>query len=655
MKSSVGRKLILVNAVVSALVTASVGLIGGIAAERLFHESYTESQLHIVRALAAGIDGDEHRHFITAASAGTTAYDRIQRLMRGMRAAEPDILSLYTINLDPATGALVYAVGADPLPGTPLAGPPEELARLRRIIGEGRELAERNPRRDGRERFLSMYGIIRDGTGRPTGAVRIDLSERGWERLRAVTLRLALGIALFAFCLALGISLLLIRYLTAPLKRLREAVNRIRDGELEVRLPVDRRDELGQLASDLNAMAGALQQRTRELAESEERSRAIGEAFPYGYWSCGPDGRIRHLDRSFLELVGMGLDRARRCTWADFMHPDDRKAAQEGWLRCLRTGEEWVAEYRVRASDGGWRNLLTRGRPTRGEDGSITGWAGVHLDIGDRKDAERQLQELTASLERRVAERTAQLQAMALALTRTEQEERRRLARFLHDHLQQFLVAARYNTQLIGLQAAEEGTRAAGRKADELIAESMQAIRAMSVDLSPPIVYEKELDSILRWLAEQMAERHGLRVEVDAAGWKGKVAEPIRIFVFQAVRELLFNTVKHAGVLAARVHLSRRGGRVRVEVSDEGAGFDPEFALRAAEDRQEFGLFSIQERLKMLGGGLTVESAPGRGCRFTLTVSARSTVVRAGRRTTPARRKAARPLEADAPQGTEAG
>ena len=436
---------------------------------------------------------------------------------------------------------------------------------------------------------------------------------------------------LLAFCLALGASLLLARCLAAPVERLRAAVNRIRDGELEVRLPVTRRDELGRLAADLNAMAEALQQRTRELAEAEERYRVVGESIHFGIWFCGPDGGIRHLSRSFLELVGLSLEQVRRAEWAAQVHFNDQEPLRERWRHCLRTGEDWEAEYRVRAPDGGWRTLLTRGKPTRGADGRITGWAGVQLDISDSKRTERQLQELTASLERRVAERTAQLQAMALALTRTEQEERRRLARFLHDHLQQFLVAARYNTQLIGLQAADEGTRAAGRKADELIAESMQAIRAMSVDLSPPIVYEKELDSILRWLADQMAERHGLRVEVDVSGWKGGVAEPIRIFVFQAVRELLFNTVKHAGVHAARVRLSRRGGQVHVEVSDEGAGFDPEPALRAAQERQEFGLFSIQERLKMLGGGLTVESVPGRGSRFTLTVPAgRGAAARAG-------------------------
>ncbi len=771
MKSTIGNRLALTAALFSILVSAVAVLVGMGAAGRLFDDSYLENHLTLARTLAAAIDGDEHRLFTSPASAASPAYQRTLRLLRRVRATETDLTFLYTLNLDPATGLLTYAVDPDlapgdlfrveteafafslsfgepgesgpvvyygqerlrlpmavdvgggrkwaltvrpdpaggqevrlgpvdlarvtamePLalqtgagrldgqsrwlagrlelpdpggpvavhyaysrrgeprsgPGKPLADSPGDLAHARRVIEAGRDVVEHHPHRGSQGNSLAAYGIIRDAAGVPVGAVRIDLYEREIRRFRAMSLRSGLLAALCAFFLALALALLLARYWGAPIKRLSEAVNRIRGGQLDVRLPVHRRDELGRLAADFNGMAEALQRRTRELAESEERYRLMGEAIPYGVWLCGPDGGILYLSRSFQQLVGVSLEEAQRSGWPPLLHPDDRQPFLERWRHCLRTAEDWEYEYRVQARDGSWRTLLSRGKPARRSDGRVTGWAGIQLDITDRQRTERQLFELTEALERRVAERTAQLQAMALALTRTEQEERRRLAGFLHDHLQQLLAAARFNTQLVRLQAADEATRSAGRKADELISESMQAIRAMSIDLSPPIVYEEELDSVLRWLAEQMNERHGLRVDVDAGGWKGSLAEPIRIFLFLAVRELLFNTVKHAGVQAARVRLRRRGSRVLVEVSDEGAGFDPRQALKAAQARQEFGLFSIHERLKLLGGDLSIESAPGRGSRFTITLPAR----RAARRVAPRRPRAARrtrALEVDNP------
>ena len=175
MKSTIGKKLALAAAVVSALVTISVGLAGTSAAERLFSESFPDSRLDVARTLAAAVDGDEHRSFSSAAGAASEAYQRTWQLLRRVRAAGRNISGLYTLNLDPATGRLTYAVGAGLAPGSPVVDTPENLAHLRRIIEEGRDRVELLPRRDGSGTFPVAYGILRDGAGRPVGAVRIDL------------------------------------------------------------------------------------------------------------------------------------------------------------------------------------------------------------------------------------------------------------------------------------------------------------------------------------------------------------------------------------------------------------------------------------------------------------------------------------------------
>jgi CheY-like chemotaxis protein/two-component sensor histidine kinase len=203
-------------------------------------------------------------------------------------------------------------------------------------------------------------------------------------------------------------------------------------------------------------------------------------------------------------------------------------------------------------------------------------------------------------------------------LTQAEERERHRLARLLHDELQQLLVAAKMRLSLIHRRHSGQQLQQVVEQADDMLTQAIGQSRAMAVDLSPPILYDSGLVAGLRWLARQMEDRHSLQVKVDVEPAAEPDDETTRVFLFQAVRELLLNVVKHAEVGTASVELcAADDDRLRAVVSDHGRGFNPQ---RAAPDGTSggFGLFSIRERLELLGGRMTIDAAGGAGTRVTV-------------------------------------
>ena len=250
----------------------------------------------------------------------------------------------------------------------------------------------------------------------------------------------------------------------------------------------------------------------------------------------------------------------------------------------------------------------------------------VLRDVTELAKASAALRDSRDRLKARVAERTAelsqrahQLARLASELTLAEQRERRRLAVVLHDHLQQMLVGSKFE-----LGAALPDLPAESRpQFESVIATLDEAVRvsqSLTVDLCPPILHDAGLAAGLGWLGRQMKDRHGLTVKVRADEAADPGRADVRSLLFQAARELLFNTVKHAGVEEAAVTLAVGGsGRLRLTVSDLGRGCDPRTVMGIPDASGGFGLFSVRERLTLLGGSMTVRSEPGAGAAFTLT------------------------------------
>jgi PAS domain S-box-containing protein len=339
------------------------------------------------------------------------------------------------------------------------------------------------------------------------------------------------------------------------------------------------------------------------------------------------DGTITAWNRGAERMYGYTADEAVGRSIA-FILPQDRVEEVHRILAELKRGKRVEKLETIRVTkDGRLLHVALTISPVFDTSGKPTAAVTVARDITEQKRSEEQLRALNETLERRVAERTAeaerratQLRALTAELTQAEERERRRLAQTLHDHLQQLLVAGRLKLGPLR-RRLDKTLQPAIDQVDRLLAEAIDASRSLTVELSPPVLYDGGLIAALEWLARHMMEKQNLKVKVHAQTEAEPASDGMRSLLFQCVRELLFNVVKHAHTDSAAVDVTRADdGFIRVTVSDNGGGFDP----RALEEegawtcRDGFGLFSIRERIDPVGGRLQIVSAPGRGTRISV-------------------------------------
>ena len=399
------------------------------------------------------------------------------------------------------------------------------------------------------------------------------------------------------------------------------------------------------------------------LKESEERHRTILQTAMDGFWLVDAQGRLLEVNDAYCRMSGYSARELLGARVSDFEAAESAEETAARMKRIVRTGEDRF-ESRHRRQDGSMFDVEVSAQYQPADGGRFVSFL---RDITERKRTERQLEqarmdvstekrrleaaarslseseaererassELLAAnealrhnnetLEARVAERTAdlvqrtaQLQTLALELTRAEERERQRVAQVIHDHLQQLLSVARINLGMALGQVKSRSIQKSLGELDDLIAESLNITRSLTAELSPPILYRSGLVAALRWLGRWYEDRFGLKVGVEAEE-EAAIDEEARVTLFRSVRELLFNVVKHARSSRARILVTRTAdGRVRVVVSDEGVGVNPGVLKALEGNGAGFGLFSLRERLELLGGRLEVDSAPGQGASFSI-------------------------------------
>jgi PAS domain S-box-containing protein len=248
-------------------------------------------------------------------------------------------------------------------------------------------------------------------------------------------------------------------------------------------------------------------------------------------------------------------------------------------------------------------------------------------DITARREAEEALRQSHAALEERTAElerRTAQLSRLSSELTLAEQNTREQLAKTLHDGLQQLLFIAKVGLERLSLNGdAQNDDHALLEEVRADIEEAISASRSLSMELFPPALHVSGLPAAVKWLAKWMEEKYGLVVQAAVDPLANSDRKDIRTLVFESLRELLFNAVKHAKVDRVAIELAvGPNDTLCVTVTDQGIGFDPAplFSKAIRQQKAGWGLFSIRERLMLLSGRLEIESTPGVGTRFRIVV-----------------------------------
>jgi len=281
-------------------------------------------------------------------------------------------------------------------------------------------------------------------------------------------------------------------------------------------------------------------------------------------------------------------------------------------------------ELEVRLPSGRRWFAATSGAPVHDAEGNVVGGIAVTVDITERKRAEEALRELNATLESKVTQRTGelqyrarQLQKLALELSEAEDRERKRIAEILHDDLQQILAAAKFHLNSIRNRARyDPPIQTTAAQIDHMLKDAIDKSRALSHELSPAVLHQGDFGDTLGWLASQIQIKHGLLVRVDAFSKVELQSDALRAFLYKAAQELLFNVVKHARINEARIRIRRWGHCICLSVSDRGRGFDPQ-ELKATTG---FGLFSIRERVELLGGRMRIKSIKGKGSIFHIVV-----------------------------------
>lgn len=356
-----------------------------------------------------------------------------------------------------------------------------------------------------------------------------------------------------------------------------------------------------------------LQDYLEALRESEARFRTIFQDATIGMALVDLDGRIVESNPALQKMLGYTREDLHFKPFYEFTPEEDAQ-------RCLSYFQEMAEGKRpsfqmeksfVRKNGRqGWGRLTVS--PFRDDRKELRFAIGMVEDITEQKHSEEEIRSYQE-----------QLRSMASDLSLTEEHERRRLATELHDRVGQIL--ALIQIKLGGLRESASPTHLAA-PLDEirrLLEQSIRFTRSLTFELSPPILYDLGFEAAVEWLADTMHEQYGIPIQVHRNGYPPQpLSDEIRVLLFQAVRELLVNVMKHAKARQVQISMAKEGKNLKVTVGDDGVGLgpSPETAFPGA---QGFGLFSIRERLKYLGGQLEVLSGPGQGTQVALMVPLR--------------------------------
>lgn len=386
-------------------------------------------------------------------------------------------------------------------------------------------------------------------------------------------------------------------------------------------------EEVDAVVTRTNVALLRLRQTEEKLRRSEEHLRLALEIGKIGTRYL--DLQSGKLDMSLRARQIYGLPLEGEVTVAQILniiHPHDRPEKEKMFSKVKKNAAKFENEYRVVHPDGSEHWVNSRCETFLNKQGEVDFNIGMVVDITEKKVHEDQLVTFNQTLEKRVKQRTAQvesqsrhLRALTNRLTRVEHEERKRLAKILHDHVQQLLVGARM--QLGILKRCKETVQAQQvvETIDNTLDQAIQTSRSLALDLCPPALQEGGLCGGLRWFATHMQQTNDFTLHLDLDDRAEPDDKNVKILLFECARELVLNTIKHADVSEARVSLKKpEDDCIALSVQDKGAGFDPDTLKDRIAEEATFGLFSIQQRVAHIGGEVKIASRPGAGTQATL-------------------------------------
>ena len=363
---------------------------------------------------------------------------------------------------------------------------------------------------------------------------------------------------------------------------------------------------------ELARKAELLLQLNMELIGKNQELDAIVRTAPDIIFSRQADGSKDYISDRFYDYTGAAPGSAKKFGWLDYVYPEDKEQAMTHWVRCVESGANYEAEYRMRSKGGVYRWFRARALPIRDDEGRIVKWYGTCSDIHDSKVLEQSIRDSATELEKMVDLRTDELRRLSVRLMTMQDQERRRIARDLHDGLGQELAVAKMVLDRVLLQKSEQPVDAAWSQASTIVERAIQQVRTMSHLLHPPLLDEVGLMSALAWYVEGLAKRSGIETSLNVQPRDfPRLGTEVETAVFRIVQEALTNVFRHAGASKVGITLTQNNGQIVVAVRDDGKGIGKNI-VELRPDSVGVGIGGMKQRAKEFGGELRlVNTSPG--------------------------------------------
>lgn len=371
------------------------------------------------------------------------------------------------------------------------------------------------------------------------------------------------------------------------------------------------------------------------LRVQRERSEFVADASDVGFWFCDLPFDKLVWDRRVKNHFWLPADAEVTIDiFYERLHPDDRDRTRASIDESIGNHTRYDIEYRTVSPQGaGEKWIRAIGRTFYDPEGHPRRFDGVTVDVTDRKRAEAALREseaafreLAENLDLAVQSRTQELQernrqvlqtseelrVLSARVLQIQDEERRRIARELHDSAGQLLVGLALELSNLAQESDKSAPQLRKLVDDslELVKELEREIRTQSYLLHPPLLDEAGLFSALTWYAQGLAKRSGIEVRLDVPNSLGRLPVHLELPIFRLVQESLSNIHRHSGSKTANIRIARNCEAVTVEVQDEGKGMTPSELRRIREGGSGVGIRGMRERLRQFGGDLRIESSP---------------------------------------------
>ena len=386
------------------------------------------------------------------------------------------------------------------------------------------------------------------------------------------------------------------------------------------------------------------------LRQQQERAEFVAEASDVGFWFCDLPFDKLSWDKRVKSHFWLPPDADVTIhTFYEQLHPEDRETTRRAIEKSIATNTQYNIEYRTVALDGRQNWIRAIGRTFYDGTGQPTRFDGVTMNVTDRKESELALsasesryRELAENLDQQVQARTVELQARNREILRTyeslrtlstrmmsvQDEERRRIARDLHDSAGQLLVVIDMQLNSLAQDLRQMAPQLNERleETESVVKQLQTEIRTTSYLLHPPLLDEAGLYSALSWYVEGLNKRGNVQIALEIAADFGRLQRDIELVVFRLVQESLANIYRHSGSKTGTIRVARDEGTITVEVRDQGKGIPPEQLLEVQAEGSGVGIRGMRERLRQFGGELRIESEK-RGTRVWVTIPISQTSV----------------------------